>query len=172
MNPTHPVRAILLGLLWFGLSSLTFAQADTLHVHRHVFGVSYSVYKVPLDMKYARRVLYRDPESKPIFLKADIMTGASIVSLGVGVYLVADALKGVPAVEIGATGQETPYTIRSQKKFASGMVALLAAGCLSQYALDLKVKAVMRYNKRELQRSSMEIGYLSNHRIGFRINLP
>lgn len=172
MNRTHYVQITVFLWLWFGMSSLTHAQADTLQIERHVFGVKYQVYHVPLDKKYARRVMYRDSDSRPAFRKADIITGTAIASLGVGTYWIVEALQGVPAIEVGLNGQEIPYTIRSQSKFVGGMMAWLVAGCLSQYALDLKVKAVRHYNHKQLQQSSAQIGYLSSNRIGFRINLP
>lgn len=172
MTQNLSFKSLLVGAMCFGMTSFTFAQSDTIQVDRRVMGVKYSVYNVPLEPKYARKVLYREKESQPNFRKADVMSGLAISSVGVGAFLLTDALKGVPAVEIGAGGNEIPYTIRSQTKFAGGILALLLAGCLSQYALDLKVKAVRHYNQKEVERARAELGYLSNQRVGFRINLP
>lgn len=172
MTQNNRFKQILLGLICLGISSLTYAQADTLQVNRRVLGVKYSVYSVPLEPKYARKVLYREKESRPLFHKANIMTGVAVASVGAGAYLVTDALIGVPAFETTPDGREIPYTIRSQTKFVGGILMCLAAGCLSQYAMDLKVKAVRQYNAKEMSRATAEIGYLSGQRIGFRINLP
>ena len=171
MTQNKRFKAWLVGAMCCGFSVTSFAQADTIQIDRRVMSVKYSVYNVPLDAKYARKVLYREAGSQPSFRQADVMTGAAVGSVGAGVFLLVDALKGIPAVEVGPNGREFPYTIRSQKKFAGGILALLLGGCLSQYALDLKVKAVRKYNGHELERSKVEVGYLSNQRIGFRINL-